>query len=369
MDDSGAANAWDDEEGDDLIAKLHFDGLTDSRPPLQKYRNGRIYVSDLSSQVYCEQKLLYTLIGVPRLKEMGFDVEEAERPQVARGSHIHLARQLEVQDVVAVDTKTREDNIAVLFVNLLHAVRSLLSGAPIVREVPVFGRVLDGDIFVNGVVDEIRCDGETLQIDIVELKTIAGTRLPNASVRRPHRLQVMLYRHLLASLILGKVDVKDIEKGFHVNLDVQLSSPVLELLPSKERHMNSLGLLVPFVLTAIQALPVPSQLTVEYFSQKTNATLCFQGVEYDESWLVDTLQQLFPFWTGSWLCSTWLFCSREGLDYRRRPDNAELLEYRGLRCFKDHRATRHLSLRERSTAVHGPRLNIDSRCDINVTLL
>ncbi|KAK8759555.1 hypothetical protein V5799_002814 [Amblyomma americanum] len=228
---------------------------------------------------------------------MGFDVEEAESPQIARGSDIHITRQLEVQDVVAVDTETREDNIAVMFLNLLQAVRSLLSGAPIVREVPVFGRVLDGDIFVNGVIDEMRCDGETLQIDVVELKTIRGMRLPNTSVRRSHRLQVMLYRHLLTSLILGKVDVKDIEKGFRVNLDVQLSSVVLELLPPKERHMNSLGRLVPFVLAAIQALPLPSQLIVEYFSQKTNTTLCFQGVEYDESWLVDILQQLFPFWT------------------------------------------------------------------------
>lgn len=296
MDDND--ETWDDTEGDDLIAKVQVDFLLDSRPPLLKYRNGRVYVSDLSSQMYCEQKLLYTLIGVPRLREMGHDVEEGDSAQVVRGSDIHLARQLEVQDLITVETKTREDNIAIICLNLLHGVRSLLSGAPVAREVPVFGRVFGGDIFVNGVVDELRCDTETLQIDIVELKTITGTRLPSASVRRSHRLQVMLYYHLLTSLVQGKVETKDIEKGFRVDLNVQLSSVVLELLPPNEQHMNTLGRLIPFVLSAVQAVPAPSQLIVEYFSQETDSTLCFEGVDYDEGWLMSTLQQLFSFWTG-----------------------------------------------------------------------
>lgn len=338
MDDN---SSWDDPEGDDIIAKLHCDCVADSRPPLQKYRNGRIYVSDLSSQMYCEQKLLYTLIGVPRLKEMGYDVEEGESPQVTRGTDIHMARQLEVQDVITVDTETREDNIAVLILNLLQSVRSLLCGEPIAREVPVFGRVFGGDIFVNGVVDEMRCDSDTLQIDIVELKTTMGTRLPNPSVRHSHRLQVMLYHHLLSNLVQGNVDVKDVEKGFRVNLDAQLSAVVLELLPEDERHMNSLRHLVPFVLSAVQALPLPSQLLVEYYSQKTNTTLCFEGVDYDEKWLTDTLQQMFPFWTGerpaegiqdiedAWKCKC---CPFQNICEWRQAKEAECIR-RNSRCF------------------------------------
>lgn len=338
MDDS---SAWDDPEGDDLIAKLQCDGAPDPRPPLYKYRNGRIYVSDLSSQMYCEQKLLYSLIGVPRLKEMGYDVEEGESPQVTRGLDIHMARQLEVQDVVTVDTETREDNIAVLFLNLLQSVRSLLCGEPIAREVPVFGRAFGGDIFVNGVVDELRCDRDTLQVDIVELKTIRSTRLPSTPVRRSHRLQVMLYHHLLSNLVQGKVDVNDIEKGFRVTLDVQLSSVVLELLPLDERHMNTLRHVVPFVLSAVQALPLPSQLLVEYFSQETNNTLCFEGVEYDQKWLMGTLQMLFPFWTGerpaegvhdiedAWKCKC---CPFQNICEWRQAKEAECIK-RNSRCF------------------------------------
>lgn len=338
MDDS---SPWDDPEGDALIAKLQCDGVADPRPPLHKYRNGRIYVSDLSSQMYCEQKLLYTLIGVPRLKEMGYDVEEGESPQVTRGSDIHMARQLEVQDVVTVDTETREDNIAVLFLNLLQSIRSLLCGEPIAREVPVFGRVFDGDIFVNGVVDELRCDRDTLQVDIVELKTITSTRLPSAAVRRSHRLQVMLYHHLLCNLVQGKVDVKDIEKGFRVNLNTTLSSVVLELLPLDERHMNSLRHLVPFVLSSVQALPLPTQLLVEYFSQETSTTLCFEAVEYDEQWLMSTLQVLFPFWTGerpaegvhdiedAWKCKR---CPFQNICEWRQAKEAECIK-RNSRCF------------------------------------
>ncbi|KAL3185397.1 hypothetical protein MRX96_005424 [Rhipicephalus microplus] len=275
---------------------------------------------DPRSQMYCEQKLLYTLIGVPRLKEMGYDVEEGESPQVTRGSDIHMARQLEVQDV---------------------SVRSLLCGEPIAREVPVFGRVLYGDIFVNGVVDEVRCDRDTLQVDIVELKTIRSTRLPSAQVRRSHRLQVMLYHHLLSNLVQGNVDVNDIEKGFRVNMDVKLSSVVLELLPLEERHMNSLSHLVPFVLSAVQGLPLPSQLLVEYFSQETNNTLRFEGVEYNQKWLMGTLQELFPFWTGerpaegvhdiedAWKCKC---CPFQSICEWRQAKEAECIK-RNSRCF------------------------------------
>ncbi|KAM7296759.1 exonuclease V [Ixodes scapularis] len=299
MDDT---DVWDDPEGDDLIAAVQLDSTkclsVEDQPPLFKYRGGRVYVSDLSSQMYCEQKLLYSLIGVRRLREMGYDIEVGESAQVTAGTNIHLARALEIQDVVSVSTITREDNVAVSLLNLLGAVRALLSGVPVVREVPVFGMSFGGDIFVNGIVDEIRCDAETLQIDVVELKTRASARPPSKCVRETHHLQVMVYGHLLRNLIQGKVKMTDLEKGFRVNRDVKFSSGVLEYMSPSERSLDDLRLLVPVVLETIQALPLPANLIVEYYSQEKNCSLSYEGVNYDEGWLIDRFEKLLPFWKG-----------------------------------------------------------------------
>ncbi|CAN7990993.1 unnamed protein product [Ixodes hexagonus] len=299
MDDT---DVWDDPEGDYLIATAELDSAkrhsVEDQPPLFKYRGGRVYVSDLSSQMYCEQKLLYSLIGVRRLREMGHDIEEAESVQVTAGTNIHLARALEVQDVVSVNTITREDSVAVSLLNLLGAVRALLSGVPVVREVPVFGMTFGGDIFVNGIVDEIRCDLETLQIDIVELKTRATARPPSKCVRETHHLQVMVYGYLLKNLIQGHMQLSDLEKGFRVNQDVKFSSGVLEYMSPSERSLDDLRLLVPVVLETVQALPLPANLIVEYYSQETNSSLSYEGVNYDEGWLINKLEKLLPFWKG-----------------------------------------------------------------------
>lgn len=293
---------WDDQEGDDLIAMVDTDmeecQQESAKPPLFKYRSGRVHVSDLSSQMYCEQKLLYTLIGVPRLRELGHDIEEGESPQVSRGTDIHLAKELEVHDLVRIHTETREDHFALQFLNFLCAVQALLSGVTVVREVPVFGIAFGGDVFINGIIDEIRCDSETLQIDLIELKTRATSKPPSKSVQESYQLQLMVYCHLLRNLILGHIQKADVEKGFRVNMNVKFSKGVLEHMSPSLRNMDSLNLLVPFVLETAQALPLPTNLMIEYFSQEKNCSLGYESVYYDEGWLIATFGRLLPFWKG-----------------------------------------------------------------------
>lgn len=291
-----------DIEGDEVLASVKLDRScerhADSRPPLFKYRRGTVCVSDLSSQLYCEQKLLYDLVGVPGLRELGYDIEETEVKEVTTGSNIHLARELEVHDVVPVDTNTREDRFAVVLLNLLHSVQSLLCGVPVVREVPVFGIPVGSQVFVSGVIDELRCDSETLQIDLVELKTRKTSKEPGTAVRESHYLQVMMYKHLLDTLILGGLSKSDMETHMGLNMHTTISSSVLQFMSHEEKAMNSLDSIVSCVLSTVQALTMPTNLFIEYYSQEKDETISLQAVSYNESWLMQKMEQLMPFWLG-----------------------------------------------------------------------
>lgn len=64
--------------------------------------------------------------------------------------------ELAVHDVVKVKVTSNEDIWAVKVINLLSSIQSLLHGSPIAREVPIFGAHFDEDVFVVGLIDELK---------------------------------------------------------------------------------------------------------------------------------------------------------------------------------------------------------------------
>ena len=64
-------------------------------------------------------------------------------------------------------------------------------GAPIRREIPVFGAPFEFDVFILGMIDEIRVDTQTFDFDLLEFKTRSTSRsLPSKAQRNTHNLQV-----------------------------------------------------------------------------------------------------------------------------------------------------------------------------------
>lgn len=116
---------------------------------LQSLRNGYLWVSDLSQQMWCEQQLHLNLTS---------PVEVKETPQMTKGSEMHLARELETQDYVDLDVTSDEDAFGVKVLNLILAVQQLQLGGQEVRgksrEVPIFGLVKG--VFFLGKIDEIQ---------------------------------------------------------------------------------------------------------------------------------------------------------------------------------------------------------------------
>ncbi|KAJ7377282.1 Mitochondrial 5'-3' exonuclease and sliding exonuclease [Desmophyllum pertusum] len=117
--------------------------------PLDKFRGSKGYlsVSDLTSQFWCEQQMEYNFLA-PEPKP--------ESEQMQLGKNIHLARELELYDLVEINIESKEDKWATIFLNCLLKMASL-EAQQTVRELPVFGQPsVNMGVFVYGIIDELR---------------------------------------------------------------------------------------------------------------------------------------------------------------------------------------------------------------------
>ncbi|XP_014676846.1 PREDICTED: exonuclease V-like isoform X2 [Priapulus caudatus] len=250
-----------------------------------------IWVSDLMKQLWCEQQMVY---------EMEEPSLERETPAMKAGTDLHLARELAVQDIVNVEITSPEDAFAVKLINLIGMAEDFATGAACVRrEIPVFGAPYGEGLFLSGIVDEIRCDAETFQLDVVEMKTRANSKtLPSTSQMATHRMQVMLYKKLFDDLVRGAVTKATIALHLRLRLDRRLGDDVLHHLGDR-RACDTLGSLTDFAFARLQSLPFVARTTLEYCHQADACCFEMVAVDYDDAWLRAAYARCAGFWRGA----------------------------------------------------------------------
>ncbi|KAL1260799.1 hypothetical protein QQF64_008626 [Cirrhinus molitorella] len=139
--------------------------------PMQRFFKRHLSVTLLCDQSWCEMKTVYNLLK-PLVKR-----KEMQRAEVQIGKQIHLSREREIQDVVPVDIRTREDGEAIKLLNMLHMI-PLLEAGERVREFPVFG--VQKGVFVMGVIDELMYNQKG-ELVLNELKTRRQNSLPSSA--------------------------------------------------------------------------------------------------------------------------------------------------------------------------------------------
>ncbi|OWF55301.1 exonuclease V-like [Mizuhopecten yessoensis] len=262
---------------------------TGSISPLEDFRPGYLWVSDLTKQHWCEQQLLYSFT-VP-----GVLVED---PVMTKGSNLHLQRELAVHDVVKVDITSSEDIWAVKMLNLLNSVQAFLNGSPLAREVPIFGAPFQEDVFVVGLIDELRFDLETYAIGLSELKTRLSRTKPSKSQEKQHRLQVMLYRKLFDDLVKGNVTKDVIARHLRLKLTKELGEGVQGELGKSGLSCKTLDSLLDVVFGRMAAVTCIVETSVEYVHQESGQSFLHQDVVYDEEELKKLYRHYLGFWRG-----------------------------------------------------------------------
>jgi len=322
--------------------KNKVDGLEDStkqeparkkkkKIPLHDMRWGYLSVTDLVSQSWCEQKLVYSYFP-PTDDYLMVPLEEIS-PAVAAGQEIHQDRDLELGDKLVVDAHTKEDRVALQFAQLIECFRSLIfadSGQVLRREIPILGflpfslgnhrmegaipprpisaRGVAVEMLVSGIIDELRFDPVEGRLTLVELKTRMSPRMPCESQKIGHRLQVMLYRSFYDDLVEGKVTKSKLALHRKLNLAATLSPSVQEALwwtvgddvfnSGYQSAKITMGQVIDVLLETAKAAPRIDHMVIEYVYQKTKEVIDFETVQLDRVWLVKHSIDAAEFWMG-----------------------------------------------------------------------
>ena len=206
--------------------------------------------------------------------------------------------ELAVHDVVKVKVESSEDIWAIKVLNLISSVQGFLNGVTLAREIPIFGTPFGEDIFIVGLIDELRFDPQTYTIDLQELKTRKFKSPPSRSQQGQHRLQVMLYKKLFDDLVKGQVSKQTVAKHLKLNLTKEFGEDVLKQIDGNLLTCKNLNDLMDELFQKIQCLTCISQIGIEYVHQESKQTICHHSLEYSDSELECIVKDYFLFWRG-----------------------------------------------------------------------
>ncbi|XP_075710355.1 exonuclease V [Rhinoderma darwinii] len=255
--------------------------------PLEKYSLRYLTVTDICSQVWCEQQMVYKM-ELPALVEKSAAMSE--------GSSIHLARELEVHDIVSVTTKTREDSWAIKCLNILAMIPVLQSGGR-VREFPIFAE-LDG-LYVVGVIDELGYSSKG-ELELRELKTRASPTLPGSSQKRSHEMQVFLYKLIFDRMVSGDLQPDVIMQHLKLRPEQELGSQVKEHAITSDLNVSTFRDVLELTCLNLtySDLPMIDSLKLEYCFQGDGSLLGCEEVTFQKEKVLEQLTFNLSYWKG-----------------------------------------------------------------------
>ena len=149
-------------------------------------------------------------------------------------------------------------------------------------------------------IDEIRCDPATFDLDLLEFKTRNFNSLPSKAQSLTHQLQVMIYKKLFDDLIMGTTSQEDIVKHLHLKLDRELGEGVKgHMERSGVENSVTLKSLLDRLFSRMQSIPCISQMLVKYCYQEDKSTIAVKSVSYDEQLLEQKFLHYIEFWKGN----------------------------------------------------------------------
>ncbi|XP_048206957.1 exonuclease V [Perognathus longimembris pacificus] len=277
-------------EKDDKPASLqNWKRELDVSSPMERFHLKYLYVTDLSTQSWCELQMAYE-------KELP-DVLTPEKAAVLNtGASIHLARELELHDLVTIPVTTKEDTWAIKFLNILSMIPTLQSEGRI-REFPVFGEV-EG-MFLVGVIDELHYTARG-ELELTELKTRRRPMLPLAAQKKKDCFQVSLYKCIFDAMVQGKVTPASLIQHTKLCPDKPLGPSVLRHAQQGGFSVKSLSDLMELVFLSLTLsdLPVIDTLKIEYIHQETATVLGQEIVAFEEKEVRGRVQHYMAYWMG-----------------------------------------------------------------------
>ncbi|OBS67960.1 hypothetical protein A6R68_03499 [Neotoma lepida] len=197
---------------------------------MERFHLKYLHVTDLCTQNWCELQMVYG-------KKFPGLLTPEKAAVLDSGASIHLAKELELHNLMTVPVTTKEDAWTIKFLNILSMISTLQSEGRI-REFPVFGEV-EG-IFLVGVIDEL-CYKSKGELELAELKTRRRPVLPLPAQKKKDCFQVSLYKYIFDAMVQGKVTPASVVHHSKLCLDKSLGPSVLKHALQGGFSVKSLG--------------------------------------------------------------------------------------------------------------------------------
>ncbi|XP_019366569.1 PREDICTED: exonuclease V [Gavialis gangeticus] len=301
--------------------------------PLDRCALRYLCVTDLAGQSWCEQQMV-----------LGMEQPRPLAPETAAlldaGKSIHLARELEVHDLVKIPTTSREDSWAIKILNLLSVIPVLQAGGH-VRELPVFG-VIEG-VFVSGIIDELRYNTKG-ELELNELKTRSGPFMPGKAQRKKDHFQVSLYKYIFDTMVQGQLKPDVFTNHIQLRPEQPLGCQLRKHAQKIGFMVTSFGDLLELMHLNLMFSDIPGIdcLKIEYRHQESSVPLGTEVVPYEEATVKEKAQYYLAYWKGqrevrgvdieeAWKCQScgyseicdWRKKRAEGLEKRNEPKKSK----------------------------------------------
>ncbi|CAF1563929.1 unnamed protein product, partial [Didymodactylos carnosus] len=268
-------------------------------------RTSVLSVSDLSSQIWCEQQLCYKFLYPYVMNDEGEIKRIDDKPHIVRGTSLHLERELEIQVKIPVECVTREDSYGVRLLNMIQAFDGLIKWKNptkryITREMPIFGNLYGGRLYFRGIIDEINFDPVKNHLEVVEFKTRSTKAPPRPQQVFTHEVQVNIYRTLIDELIQAQTDKELYFKRFNLDMTMILSESIyIEYIKSGYLNITTLEHAFDFLIQLVQQMPtITTHGSIEYILQSDPTYKQRKEFERNEMKLKQLLDKLEPYWLG-----------------------------------------------------------------------
>lgn len=207
-----------------------------------------------------------------------------------------------MHDVVNVKVTSNEDIWAIKVLNLINSVQIFLNSGTVAREIPIFGAPFGEDVFVVGLIDELRFDPDSFLIELWELKTRMRKSLPSKSQKQQHRLQVMMYQKMFDDLVKGSLKKETVAKHLRLSLTNEFGTDIKYQIESSGFSSKNLDELMGVLFARMQCVTCIQGLGIEYVHQDTKETIGMETVSYDETDLQALFKDYLGFWQGNREC-------------------------------------------------------------------
>lgn len=210
--------------------------------------------------------------------------------------------ELAVHDVVNVKVTSSEDIWAIKVLNMINAIQVFLNGGKVAREVPIFGAPFDEDVFIVGLIDELRFDPDFFSIELWELKTRQRKSMPSKAQKAQHRLQVFMYQKLFDDLVKGLVRKETVVKHLRLSLTEEFGDDVKGQIEYYGFSCKTLDALMTELFTRMQSVTCIQGLGIEYVHQDSKETIGIEMENYNEEELCLAYKNYLKFWRGERKC-------------------------------------------------------------------